>query len=137
RRRSMATLYDQLISPLAPLVRPVPRADRHGLHLYVLLIDFTRLGVTRARVMEWLHDFGIGTQIHYVPVNQQPYYLRRYGEIRLPGAEAYYQRCLTIPFFPAMSEEDVYRVAEALNKLVVHCLGKGAEDAKNAARVSR
>jgi dTDP-4-amino-4,6-dideoxygalactose transaminase len=40
--------------------------------------------------------------------------VRRYGEIALPGADAYYARCLSIPFYPAMTDADVARVAEAL-----------------------
>jgi dTDP-4-amino-4,6-dideoxygalactose transaminase len=61
---------------------------------------------------------GIGTQVHYVPVHRQPYYARRYGAPALPGADAYYARCLSIPFYPAMADGDVARVAAALARIV-------------------
>ena len=71
-------------------------------------------GVDRATVMRRLHAAGIGTQVHFVPVHRQPYYLRRYGEQRHPGAEAYYARCLSLPLFAGMDERDVPRVVDAL-----------------------
>jgi dTDP-4-amino-4,6-dideoxygalactose transaminase len=92
-------------------------AQPHGWHLYVILVDFALLGMTRARFMTALKSEGIGTQVHYMPLHRQPYYRRRYGELSLPGAEVYYERCLSIPMFPAMSDADVERVAAALAKL--------------------
>lgn len=118
RRLEIAALYDRLLAPLAPAIRPVPHGDRsHGWHLYVVLIDFAALGITRAKLMRRLSEQGIGTQVHYIPVHQQPYYRDRYGEIALAGADAYYARCLSIPFFPAMDDADVRRVADALTEL--------------------
>jgi dTDP-4-amino-4,6-dideoxygalactose transaminase len=57
---------------------------------------------------------GIGTQVHYIPVHQQPYYRRRLGEQQLPGAMAYYRRTLSLPLYPDMSDGDVARVIDAL-----------------------
>ena len=57
---------------------------------------------------------GIGTQVHYIPVYRQPYFRNRYGDMRLPGAEAFYARVLALPLFPAMQDGDVERVAAAL-----------------------
>jgi dTDP-4-amino-4,6-dideoxygalactose transaminase len=57
---------------------------------------------------------GIGTQVHYIPVHTQPYYRERYGALDLPGAEAWYDRCLSLPLYPAMEDGDVDRVVAAL-----------------------
>ena len=57
---------------------------------------------------------GIGTQVHYIPVHRQPYYLERYGALSLPGADAYYAGALSLPLFAAMTEDDAERVAGAL-----------------------
>ena len=115
RRREIAALYDRLLEPLGPSVRPARRSNRaHGWHLYVVLIDFAALDVTRAGLMETLHASGIGTQVHYIPVHRQPYYRQRYGLLELPGADAYYERCLSLPLFPDMADDDVHRVVDAL-----------------------
>jgi len=119
RRTEIATLYDQLLAPLAPLVKPVRHDGRkHGWHLYAVLFDFKKLGRSRKYMMEWLRARNIGTQVHYIPVHRQPYYRRRYGALDLPGAESYYARCLSLPLFPSMSDADVTRVAEALAILI-------------------
>jgi UDP-4-amino-4,6-dideoxy-N-acetyl-beta-L-altrosamine transaminase len=115
RRRELAARYDELLAPLSPAIRPVSRPNvPHGWHLYVIHVDFAALGTTRARFMRALREQGIGSQVHYIPLHRQPYYRARCGEISLPGAEAYYERCLSIPLFPAMSDVDVLRVVAAL-----------------------
>jgi UDP-4-amino-4,6-dideoxy-N-acetyl-beta-L-altrosamine transaminase len=118
RRLDIVELYDRLLAPLAPDIRPVPHGEApHGWHLYAVLVDFAALGRSRARVMRELRDRGIGTQVHYIPVHLQPYYRQRCGDISLPGALAYYSRCLSLPFYPAMSDADVERVSGALTAL--------------------
>ena len=119
RRREIAALYERLLAPLAPAIKPVAPANAvHGWHLYAVQIDFRSLGTSRAQVMRVLRAEGIGTQVHYIPLYKQPYYRERYGEISLPGAEAYYARCLSIPMFPLMSNDDVDRVVSALSRIV-------------------
>ncbi|HEX4180089.1 MAG TPA: UDP-4-amino-4,6-dideoxy-N-acetyl-beta-L-altrosamine transaminase [Caulobacteraceae bacterium] len=120
RRRFLTTRYRELLAPLAPLVRTVP--PPHGcdpaLHLFVALIDFESAGLSRRRVMEGLRARGIGSQVHYIPVHRQPYYRARYGDLALPGAEAYYARCLSLPLFPAMTDADPDRVVDALKAVL-------------------
>ena len=120
RRRALAALYDRALAPLAPLVWPVPRVANcgSGWHLYVVLIEFDAVGVDRATLMHDLRARGIGTQVHYIPVHYQPYYRQRYGNTSLPGADSYYARCLSLPLFPAMRDEDVDRVVDSLGHTI-------------------
>ena len=122
RRRALAAAYDARMAALAPLFRPLARRTgcAPAWHLYVALIDFAAAGTSRRRVMEALRAEGIGSQVHYIPVHLQPYYRRRYGERALPGAMAYFERCLSLPLFPAMADGDVDRVVDAL----VRALGR-------------
>ena len=115
-RRRLAALYDEMLAPFAPLVRPVAHCAQSVpvLHIYVVQIDFSAAPTTRARVMDALAAEGIGTQVHYLPVHLQPYYRRRYGAQSLPGAEAYYARALTLPLHPGLADDDVARVVGAL-----------------------
>ena len=116
RRRALAARYRALIEPLAPLVRLQPAAAHAdpALHLMVALIDFEALGRSRKAVMDDLFARGIGTQDHYIPVHRQPYYVDRYGALDLPGADAWYARCLSLPLFAGMEDGDADRVVEAL-----------------------
>jgi UDP-4-amino-4,6-dideoxy-N-acetyl-beta-L-altrosamine transaminase len=116
RRRALAKAYQAALAPLAPAVRIAERPAWSDpvLHLMCVLIDFEGLGRPRAQVMADLRRRGVGSQVHYIPVHTQPYYRARYGALSLPGAEAWYQRCLSLPLYPAMSDGDVSKVAEAL-----------------------
>ena len=120
RRRALAAQYDAALASLAPLVRPVPPVAgcNPALHLYVVLIAFDRIGLSREQVMMRLRERGIGSQVHYIPVHRQPYYRKRYGDLALPGADAYYRRALSLPLFPSMSDDDVRRVVDALGEIV-------------------
>ncbi|MEJ1935307.1 UDP-4-amino-4,6-dideoxy-N-acetyl-beta-L-altrosamine transaminase, partial [Nostoc sp. NIES-2111] len=130
RRREIAALYDRLLAPLAPALRPVPHGSAtHGWHLYAVLVDFAALGTTRRRFMEALKGHGIGTQVHYYPVHRQPYYTNRYGRLELPGADAYYARCVSIPLYPALTDADVARVVAALGMV---CTGEGRDAGRPA-----
>jgi dTDP-4-amino-4,6-dideoxygalactose transaminase len=119
RRTAIAGQYEKLLAPLAPIIKPVHTAAvAQGWHLYAVLIDFARLGRSRRSVMAGLREAGIGTQVHYIPVHRQPYYARRYGNLDLSGADAYYECCLSIPMFPGMSDVDVRHVAASLERLL-------------------
>ena len=120
RRRALAKAYEAALAPLAPVVRLAARPAWSDpvLHLMCVLIDFQAAGVTRREIVEALRRRGVGTQVHYIPVHRQPYYRARYGELRLPGAEAWYERCLSLPLYPGMADEDVGRVAAALRAVL-------------------
>jgi UDP-4-amino-4,6-dideoxy-N-acetyl-beta-L-altrosamine transaminase len=117
RRRAIAARYDALFAG-ARYVRPIDKGTpdaESAYHLYPVLIDFAALGVTRAEVVAQLHARGIGTQVHYIPVPQQPYYAARGHHVAdFPGAQKYYAHTLSLPMYPAMSDDDVERVAAAV-----------------------
>jgi UDP-4-amino-4,6-dideoxy-N-acetyl-beta-L-altrosamine transaminase len=116
RRRTLAALYAEKLSGLAPHVTLAtsPAGSDPALHLLTVLIDFEALGTTRLAVVEALKAAGVGSQVHYIPVHTQPYYQARYGALNLPGSDAWYARCLTLPLYPTMADGDVDRVVEAL-----------------------
>jgi UDP-4-amino-4,6-dideoxy-N-acetyl-beta-L-altrosamine transaminase len=120
RRTCLKAFYDKSFAGLGNLVKPVP-AVPYGepvLHLYPLLIDFAALGKDRAQVMAELRALGIGTQVHYIPIHRQPYYVRHSGEAELPGADAYYAKVLSIPYYPLMTEPDAERVVDAVRQVL-------------------
>lgn len=113
-RRDLFAAYREALKPLAPLAEMAPLAPGACPHLAVALIDFAAAGVTRSAVMRRLRERNIGAQVHYIPVHRQPYYRALYGKTALPGAEAFYARCLSLPLFATMTAEDVALVASAL-----------------------
>ena len=120
RRRELVALYDSLIAGLAPTVCPVPktRGENPSWHLYGLLIDFNGAGISRGDLMRSLRGAGIITQVHYIPVHLQPYYREACVTPELPGAIEYYQRCLSLPLFSMMTDDDVRRVVDTLSRII-------------------
>jgi UDP-4-amino-4,6-dideoxy-N-acetyl-beta-L-altrosamine transaminase len=120
RRQALTARYLTALTPLAPVLQPAQRPAWSDpvLHLMVALIDFAAVGKTRRQVVEELKAKGVGTQVHYIPVNRQPYYVNRYGPLDLPGANAWYEACLSLPLYPGMADEDVDRVVAALGEVL-------------------
>jgi len=120
RRQALAAAYDAALQGLAPLVQPIARipGNEACLHLYAARIDFEASGLTRAQVMSGLREHGVGTQVHYIPVPDQPYYKARYGPSDLPGARHYYERTLSLPLYQGMSDDDPARVVAALKAVM-------------------
>jgi len=120
RRSILAQHYNERLASFAPILRPVPRVGGRcdGWHLYPVLIDFASLGISRGDLVRELSNRGIGSQVHYLPVHRQPYWRARQPETNLPGADAYYARCLSLPFFPTMTMLDVDRVVDTLDSIM-------------------
>lgn len=117
-RRQLHIRYVESLAPLAPSVIPVPIVNgcNPAWHLMVVLVDFQGMGISRAEFSRFLLEKHIGTQVHYIPTHQQPYYANRYGAQRLPGAENYYRRCLSLPLHRGMTEGDVDYVVDAITE---------------------
>lgn len=117
RRRALAALYDTGLARLGEHVRSAGRLPDQTpcWHLYVALIDFESLGTTRTKVMNGLRERGIGTQVHYIPVHTQKIYNDTGA---YPGAAHYYARCLSLPLFMGMEDQDVHRVVQALGDVL-------------------
>ncbi len=123
RRRQIAAGYDtafasiDAVQPLA--VRP---EVEHSYHIYVVRFDTVKLGVSRAAIFAALRAENIGVNVHYIPVHLHPFYRRTLGtrEGLCPVAEAAYDCILTLPIFPAMSDQDADDVIAACVKVAAH-----------------
>ncbi len=121
RRREIVGQYNKALEGIAQFKIPYEESFcDSNFHLYVLQFDFEKMGTSRAQVMIALKKRGILTQVHYIPVYTQPFYRKNFGTQwgDCPISEQYYQKCLSIPLFPAMSDDDVKDVIDAIKGLV-------------------
>ena len=120
-RNRLVTLYDKKLLSLDKRITPIKKRNgcNPAWHLYPVLVDFSDFGTTRSDVMRRLQIQGIGSQVHYLPLHFQPYYRERYGDIRLPGAEEYYQKVLSLPLFYGLQEAQIDMVIETLLNILV------------------
>lgn len=117
RRQALARHYDEALRELPGAQPLAARADvSHAYHLYVIQLDTAQVGPVRAQVFTALRARGIGVNVHYIPVHLHPFYRQRFGTGPglCPIAEAAYERILSLPLFPAMTERDVDDVVAAL-----------------------
>lgn len=121
RRRRIAEEYRQAFADLAALRLPVePRDYYSSYHIFVIQLELEKLHAGRDLIFDALRAEGIGANVHYVPVHLHPYYRERFGYGRgsYPNAERYSERALTLPLFPAMTEQDVSDVVAAVRKVI-------------------
>jgi perosamine synthetase len=115
RRLEIVEKYNEAFKDMPELILPqYPEGASVCPHLYP--VQFTEGSKKRYDVYNALRESNIFCQIHYIPVYWQPYYEKKYGfeKGKCPNAESYYQRCLSIPLYPAMSNEDVDLVIEKI-----------------------
>ncbi|MCK4828621.1 DegT/DnrJ/EryC1/StrS family aminotransferase, partial [bacterium] len=121
RRREIVNQYNAAFKDPAFIQTPFEaNSCDSNFHLYVLLFDFEKIKIDRAEFMLELQQKGIQTQVHYIPVHLQPYFRRSFGTKvgNCPNAEQYYQKCLSIPLYPGMTDEDVKKVIAILTEMV-------------------
>ena len=121
RRQEIVDTYNASFEAFENLTPPIPvTSGRSAWHLYSVQIDYTGIGKSRAQVMQELLALEVGTQVHYIPVHLQTYYRDKYGYApgKCPNAEAFYERCLSLPLFPAMTDGDVAQVVDAVKEVV-------------------
>lgn len=130
RRRNIAATYDKSlleIDAISPLINKAigpNKATGHAYHLYVVQLDLDKLiwpsHFGRFAIYDALRAEGIGVNVHYIPVHLHPYYRAKLGtRIGLaPVAEAAYERILSLPIFPTMTNQDISDVVQALQKVL-------------------
>ncbi|NQT69552.1 MAG: UDP-4-amino-4,6-dideoxy-N-acetyl-beta-L-altrosamine transaminase [Desulfobacteraceae bacterium] len=118
RRRFIAEQYLKFLDSIPCFsIQIEPEGYKSSYHLYVLCLD-AQTKIKRDQVINILKQMGIGTQVHYIPVYQHPFYRQLgYEEQKCSNAENYFKNCFSIPMYPAMSNEDINRVMNALEKV--------------------
>lgn len=120
KRMRLKACYDRLLAPYANTVKlpKVVEACSPAWHLYSVLINFSALEKSRGAVMSAMAEKGIGTQVHYIPVHEQPYYRPQNPELSLPGAAGYYARTLTLPLHVHMEEHHAEYTVQTLTEIL-------------------
>jgi len=101
RRREIAAKYHLAFENMGQIKGHSKVVEGHAYHLYIIEVE------DRLALYNYLKTQNIFPQIHYIPAHLMPYY-RQFGwtEGNMPKAERYYGRCLSLPMYPSMSEEE-------------------------------
>ena len=102
RRQKIAVRYNEAFKRIADIQTPYASPDVfHAYHLYIIQVP------DRLDLYNYLHENGIYAQVHYIPLHLMPYYREQGNKPGdLPVAEKYYSRCLSLPMFPTLTDEE-------------------------------
>jgi UDP-4-amino-4,6-dideoxy-N-acetyl-beta-L-altrosamine transaminase len=112
RRNEISSVYKKAFKGKVKF-QDLPLRTYNAHHLFIIEVE------NRKELYNFLHSKGILAQIHYVPVHTMPYYKKiGYLDADLINAEKYYSRCISLPMYPTLSNEEQDFVIEQINQFV-------------------
>jgi len=114
RRIKIVKAYDKAFKD--SIINPLYTYDgKSSYHLYVVQVDFSKLTISKEDLFIKLKEESIGIQLHYIPINKQPYYKNLgYGDEHTPVMDKYYNECFSLPMYPRLSDEEQQYIIKTL-----------------------
>jgi dTDP-4-amino-4,6-dideoxygalactose transaminase len=122
-RQRYAALYNQGFQDVPAITIPYVAHDvQHAWHLYIIQLDLEQLRIGRSEVVELLKKENTGTSVHFIPLHLHPYYRDTFGyrPEDFPNASAVFERIISLPIYPKMTEADVQDVIDAVGHIARH-----------------
>jgi len=118
RRIELVKKYDEAFTDT--LVKPLYTYDgKSSYHLYVVRVDFSKIKLSKEELFDSLRKRNIGIQLHYIPINKQPYYKSLgYGNEHTPVMDKYYEECFSLPMFPKMTDDEQSYVVKTIFEIL-------------------
>ena len=120
-RQRIAAQYAEGFQDVPEITTPaLARDGQHAWHLYILQLNLERLRISRNEFVELLKQYQIGTSVHFIPLHLHPYYRETFGyrPQDLPQASAAFERIVSLPLYPKMTEAQVQQVISAVREIV-------------------
>lgn len=118
RRKEIALKYDKAL--LNSVVKPLYSFNNNSsYHLFVVKVDFSKLNISKIELFNKMREKNIGLQLHYIPINKQPYYKSLgYGNEDTPIMNRYYDECFSLPMYSSLSNEEQEYVIKTLFEIL-------------------
>ncbi len=120
KRKNIAEKYTDAFNKSELITPPFVKSNRiSAWHLYVIKLNLEALSIDRAKFIEEIKTKGIGTSVHFIPLHKHPFYKNTFGykSEDFPASEWIYERVISLPIYPGMTDEEVNRVIEAVMKV--------------------
>ena len=119
-RRKAAKIYDELFKFDDSIHTPYESKEyKHAYHLYIVRLRGKKLISKKRQIFDALHKFGIGVQIHYIPIPMQPFYKKLgYRIEKYPSALSYYNSAISLPLFPKITRAQQIYVAKTIKAII-------------------
>ena len=118
RRKEIALRYDEAF--FNSIVKPLYSFNQNSsYHLFVVKVDFSKLNISKVELFNKMREKYIGLQLHYIPINKQPYYKSLgYGNEDTPIMNRYYDECFSLPMYPLLSYDEQEYVIQTLFEIL-------------------
>ncbi|MFT6981251.1 MAG: UDP-4-amino-4,6-dideoxy-N-acetyl-beta-L-altrosamine transaminase [Crocinitomicaceae bacterium] len=111
KRREIAAIYTDAFEGLDQIISTSGVIEGHAYHLYVIEVE------NRRGLYDFLREQNIFTQIHYIPVHLMPFYKSDgWKEGDFVNAETYYSRCISLPMFPTLEQDEQQFVIDKIKE---------------------
>lgn len=123
KRERIAKIYYEELSDIPGLLIPKINCqmEEHSWYIFVILIDrtMTKGGIDRDEFINKMTKRNIGTSVHYKPLHRMTYYKNKYGlkPSMFPNAEWVFERCVSIPMFSAMTDNQLEYVVKSIKEI--------------------
>jgi dTDP-4-amino-4,6-dideoxygalactose transaminase len=121
RREAIWNRYMEAFADL-PIGLPAPPAPdtQHAYHLFTIMVDEARCGISRDAFLDAMNARRIGTGVHYLAVPEHPYYLQRFGwsPEHWPNAMRIGRQTVSLPLSPKLTDADVDRVTDTVRNIL-------------------
>ena len=120
-RTRYAQIYNEELAELGEVELPPDRSSsRHAWHLYIPRLNLGLLNIDRQGFITELRRKGVGASVHFIPIPLHPHFAKLpLGERPCRRALDLYERIVSLPLYPAMSEEQVRYVAQSVKEIVI------------------
>jgi UDP-4-amino-4,6-dideoxy-N-acetyl-beta-L-altrosamine transaminase len=118
RRIEIAQKYDEMFEDTN--IKPLYKYNSNSsYHLYVVKTDFTKINISKEELFVKMKEKNIGLQLHYIPINKQPYYKSLdYGLEDTPNMDKYYKECYSLPCYPSLKNKEQSYIIETLLEII-------------------
>jgi dTDP-4-amino-4,6-dideoxygalactose transaminase len=120
-RRRIAEQYNEAFADLPEVQTPPCGSDlQHAWHLYIIQLNLHRLSIDRQDFIKALNSRRTGTSVHFIPLHLHPFYKQTFGcqASDFPQASTAFERIVSLPIYPMMTEQNVNDVIGAVRELV-------------------
>ena len=119
RRVCIINKYIKGFENIEGLIVPLFKIDRHACHLFIIRVIAKYWSISRDVLIEKINEYHIGTSVHYIPVHMHSYYYKKYGYISgdFPNAKKFSEQVITMPLYPALTDDDVNYIIDTLQSL--------------------
>jgi len=119
RRKELAFNYTKAFEN--SIIKPLyPYNENSSYHLFVVRVDFNKTNINKIDLFIKMKELGIGLQLHYIPINKQPYYKSLgYADEYTPVMDKYYEECFSLPLYPDLSDAEQEYVIGTLWDLIL------------------